>query len=113
MALAGVPRFLLTSSLHDPLPLVCVQSLHGLQVGVYWLAATTLFATHAPPSLRHTAQALLPATMFGAGPLLGLLLGATVLSRSNTDALYLVMAAISAVACLLVFVSRPQPSPAP
>lgn len=95
---SGVPRFLLTSVVRDPLGLIAIQALHGIHFGVAWLAATALFAEHAPPSLKHTTQSLLPATMFGAGPLLGLLLGATVLARAEMSELYVAMAALSAVA---------------
>ena len=77
----------------------CPQALHGVHFGAFWLAATALFAEEAPPALRHTTQALLPAAMFGAGPLLGLSLGAAVLSFSTTITLYFVMAGLAAAAC--------------
>jgi predicted MFS family arabinose efflux permease len=102
---SGVPRFLLTAWVTDPLALVLTQSLHGLHFGAFWLAATAVFAEQAPPTLRHTTQSLLPTALFGGGPLLGLSLGAVVLSRSGTDALYLVMAALSAVATGLLLLS--------
>jgi predicted MFS family arabinose efflux permease len=102
---SGIPRFLLTAWVSHPLALVLTQSFHGLHFGAFWLAATTVFAEQAPPTLRHTTQSLLPAALFGGGPLLGLSLGAVVLSRSGTDALYLVMAALSAAATGLLLLS--------
>lgn len=84
---ATIPRFALTAFASAPW-VIAAQALHGLNFGCWWLAATTLFAENAPPGLRHSSQALLPAAAFGAGPLVGLVLGAVVLDVADTRALF-------------------------
>ncbi len=69
---AGAPRFLLTAVTTSAWGLVAVQSLHGLQYGAFWIAATSAFAAEAPPELRNSTQALLPSAAYGAGPVLGM-----------------------------------------
>lgn len=84
---ATIPRFLLTAFADAPW-VIAAQALHGLNFGCWWLASTALFSENAPPSLRHSSQALLPAAAFGAGPLVGLVLGALVLGVADTRALF-------------------------
>lgn len=99
---AGVPRFLLSAVIRDPIPLGLLQGLHGLHFGVFWLAATHLFAHHARPEWRNTVQALLPTSMFGFGPIVALL-GSSVLlgQRHETPALLLAAAGVSVAATAL------------
>lgn len=111
---SGVPRSLITGTTHSPTLLVATQALHGLHFGAFWVAGTTLFAGVAPPQLRNSTQALLPAAAFGAGPLLGLSLASAVLRHGDTQQLYLCMAAISALATLaLLWAPRPSAPSAP
>lgn len=98
---SGVPRFWLTGEATAALPLVLAQGLHGVQFGAFWVAGTAMFAEHAPPDLRHSTQAILPAAAFGAGPLVGLLAGSVVLSRADTGTLFEAMAGVSLAAVLL------------
>ncbi|MEZ4235815.1 MAG: MFS transporter [Myxococcota bacterium] len=83
---SSIPRYALTAASTDPAVIAGAQSLHGLGFGAFWLASTGLFARHAPPGLRYSAQAMLPAAMFGAGPVLGLTVATAVLRAGATTA---------------------------
>ena len=98
---ATIPRFALTAFASAPW-VVAAQALHGLNFGCWWLTATTLFAENAPPSVRHSSQAMLPAAAFGAGPLLGLVLAAVVLDRAETRALFAWATVLPAVGLVLI-----------
>lgn len=108
---SGVPRFLITGTTHTPTLLVAIQALHGLHFGAFWVAGSTLFSRLAPPELRNSTQALLPASAFGAGPLLGLSLAAGMLRWGSTQQLYLCMAALSALATLVLLLWTPPGEP--
>jgi PPP family 3-phenylpropionic acid transporter len=99
---AAVPRFALTAFARDPATIVAAQALHGLNFGCWWLASTVLFAEHGRPELRNATQALLSATAFGAGPLLGLVLAGGVLAYADSRALCAVAAGLSALGLALV-----------
>lgn len=109
--IATVPRYLVTAASTSAVALVAVQGLHGLQFGAFWLAGATLYAENAPAALRNSTQALLPATSFGAGPLLGLGAATFVLRAWDTSTLYLVMAAVGALAVAVWLRFAPEPRP--
>lgn len=102
---SGVPRLLGMALTTDPVALVAIQSLHALSFGAFWIAGTALFAEHAPRDLRFSAQALLPAAMFGAGPLVGLGASAVILRHETPAAVFLGMAGVSAVAAVVAVVA--------
>lgn len=93
-----IPRYLLTASAPSAAWVVAAQTLRGLNFGCWWLAASALHSEHAPPELRNTTQALLPAAAFGVGPLVGLGLAAAVLAGSDTRAVFLAATVLSGVA---------------
>jgi len=101
---SGVPRFLLTSVTTSAWGLIAIQSLHGLQFGAFWLAATSAFAAEAPPELRNSTQALLPSASYGAGPVIGMALAWLGLQLGGSVPLhYVVVAGVSVVASGLVW----------
>jgi MFS transporter, PPP family, 3-phenylpropionic acid transporter len=97
---AGIPRWYLTGTLTDPTALVAIQGLHGLSFGAWWLAAVTLFGTHAPEGMSSSAQASLLAVAFGLGTLVAMGIAAVVLSVADTATLFRGMAGLSVVATL-------------
>ncbi|MCB9697058.1 MAG: MFS transporter [Alphaproteobacteria bacterium] len=112
---AGVPRLLLTGLLTDPVALVLLQGLHGLHFATFWLGATVLLAERAPPALRHSTQSLLPATAFGAGPVIGLTIAGGLLGEGadawHTSVLFLVGAALATAATVVGAISACGPRP--
>ncbi|MBX2801063.1 MAG: MFS transporter [Myxococcales bacterium] len=103
---SAVPRFAITGWATSVPLIVGVQALHGLTFGAMWIGATALYAELAPASLRNSTQALLHASMFGAGRLVGLLLAAPVLEAYGPDVLFGVAAAASAAAWALLAATR-------
>ncbi len=99
---AGIPRFLVMGSVSSIPVLVGTQALHGLHFGAFWAGATALFAERAPPALRNSTQALLPASVYGVGRLLGLVFSAAWLQHGSSAGLYLAMAGVSAAASVLL-----------
>lgn len=99
---ATIPRFAITALAPGAAWMVAAQALHGLNFGCWWLAATSLISDHAPPGLRHSAQALLPTAAFGSGPLVGLGLASVVLADQDTRALFLWATALPVVGLALV-----------
>lgn len=102
---SSIPRFAITALSSDPGWLVAAQSLHGLGFGAYWLAGTVLFASHAPPDLRNSAQALLLGSLFGAGPVLGLGASSIVLRVLPDGNIFALACVLSAVAWLVLLAS--------
>ena len=100
---AGVPRFLVLGTATSVPVMVGIQALHGLHFGAFWVAGTALFAERAPPELRNTTQALLPAAAYGVGPLLGMGLATAWLQVGTLPGLYLAMAGVSALASLILW----------
>lgn len=84
----GIPRFLLTAWLGDPRLVALLQGLHGFQFGLFWIAAVDQLGRAAPPGLRSSTQALLPAAAFGIAPLTILLVGGTWLQAGSTRVLF-------------------------
>lgn len=104
---AGIPRFLLTAVVTSPVALVAIQSLHGLHFGAFWIAATSAFAGEAPPELRNSTQALLPAAAYGAGPMVGMLVAwANLQLGGSLSVHYALVAGVSMVATALVWGQR-------
>ena len=85
---AGIPRFGLMALVDDARVVALLQGLHGLQFGLFWIASVDLLGRAAPPGLRSSTQALLPAAAFGIAPLTVLLLGGTWLQAGSTGALF-------------------------
>jgi PPP family 3-phenylpropionic acid transporter len=82
----------------DPVALVCIQSLHGIGFGAFWIAGVALFSELAPPNLSRSAQSLLPASTFGVGYLLAMAGASWVLARHPPPVLFQLLAIISLMA---------------
>jgi PPP family 3-phenylpropionic acid transporter len=109
----GVPRFALTAWWVDPRAIALLQGLHGLQFGLFWITAVELVGRSAPPGLRRSVQALLPAAAFGIAPLTVLLLGGTWLQLGTTRGLFgsLVVPAGLATVLAAILVKAPRHRP--
>lgn len=104
---AGIPRYLLSAVVVHPVGLALLQAFHGLHFGLFWLAATALFTSRAPPGRRNTVVALLPTSMFGLGPLVALVASSAFLSRTHeTPALLVAAAGVAGVGAVLAGVAR-------
>ncbi|MEZ4321966.1 MAG: MFS transporter [Myxococcota bacterium] len=110
--LAGLPRFAITAlAIDHPFVVAACQGLHGLQFGAFWVAAVHHMSTLAPPNLRQSAQALLPAFGFGLATLVSLVSSATWLTFGTTRTLFallLVPAALASVAAWRLARSTPS-----
>ncbi len=100
----GVPRYVVTGWATDPVWVIAAQALHGIHFGAYWVAGIAWVSEQAPPELRTTAVAMLPAATFGVGSLLGLG-AAAVLLRGDGDValLYRALIGVSATAAAIVW----------
>jgi PPP family 3-phenylpropionic acid transporter len=109
---ASAPRWWGTALATDPAAIVALQAIHGLSFGLFWSAAVPAFARRAPPGLERSAQALLPATAFGVGPLLGLAVARVALREGTPAVLFQIGAAASVlatVAAMALVLRTPRP----
>jgi PPP family 3-phenylpropionic acid transporter len=95
-ALAGIPRWWLTSWVTDPVGLVAVQLLHGVTFGVFWIAGVQLLAERAPAQVSASAQSLFAAASYGVGALVGALLAGEVREVWGTPAIFTLLTVASA-----------------
>lgn len=100
-ALVGVPHWWLTAHVTDPVALVALQGLRGVEFGAYWIAGVAILSEQAPPALRNTAQALLPSSSFGVGFVVAMALGAAVLDDGGTRVLFRGLAGLEALCAVL------------
>ena len=112
----GIPRWILTGTTTDPVILVAAQALHGIHFGAFWIAGVALFSENAPANLKASAQALLPASSFGAGYFLSMATAWFVLGPLTLQQLFGALAGVSTLATVLTWTlyrARITPSPPP
>ena len=97
---SGLPRWLGTALLVDPVWQVAIQGLHGLTFGAWWIGGVQLFAESAPKGLENTSQSILLASSFGVGSIFAMLATGTLLDSHGTQVLFLASAAVSGLAIL-------------
>ena len=105
----GTIYWVLASQVNSPGLFIALQALRGVAFGAFWIAGVSLLAERAPPSLANSAQALFPATGWGAGYLVAMALGTAVLARHGTSTLFEAVAAVDALAvvvCALLLLRR-------
>jgi PPP family 3-phenylpropionic acid transporter len=100
--IAGIAmvRWLLISSVRDPILLLAVQALHGLTFGLWYVALVRYVQTRSPEEVRTSVQAAHLASM-GIGTILGILFGGTILDTLGGTTLFRIAAVFSAAALLL------------
>lgn len=111
----GAARWAALAVVADPVLLVALQVLHGPSFGAFWIAAVEWMRARAPAEVQASAQALLPATAYGVGPLLAAGATATLLDRLGTAGLFGVgaLAGAGATACFVLAVRRERSVSAP
>jgi len=70
-ALSGIPRWILTATLHDPALLVATQAIHGIGFGAFWVGGVHRIQQAAPREISASAQSLWAAGTYGLGALVG------------------------------------------
>jgi PPP family 3-phenylpropionic acid transporter len=102
-------RLLLSGLITDHLALAWVQALHGPSFGVLWVAGVAYARELAPEGSRAVAQGLFLAVSGGLGGFAGSLLGGVTYDGLGGAGMFLVAAAFTALAALLLALWRPVP----
>jgi MFS transporter, PPP family, 3-phenylpropionic acid transporter len=102
-------RLLLSGLITDHLALALVQALHGPSFGVLWIAGVAYARELAPQGSRAVAQGLFLAVTGGLGGFAGSLLGGVTYDALGGAGTFLVAAAFTALAAVLLAVWRPTP----
>jgi len=102
-------RLLLSGVVTDHVALALVQGLHGPSFGVLWIAGVAYARELAPPGGRAVAQGLFLAVTGGLGGFAGSLLGGVTYDALGGSGTFLVAAAFTALAAVLLAVWRPAP----
>ena len=105
----AIPRFLGTAWIDDPVLLVGLQGLHGLQFGCFWLAGLAWIEAFAPAGARRSSQAAFSAAGFGLAPIVALLSASVWLQAADLRSLYglAVIPAVLATVLALAIPERP------
>jgi len=103
-------RLLLSGMVTDLVALALVQALHGPSFGVLWIAGVAYARELAPQGSRAVAQGLFLAVTGGLGGFAGSLLGGMTYDALGGAGTFLIAAAFTALAALLLAVWRPVPA---
>jgi len=101
MGLAAV-RWAIVGLVSAPLLLTAAQLSHGVVYGLFWMAATEAMRRWAAPQVRASGQALLLVACYGLGPVLTSTVGALIVPKMGTGALFLAASLASLGATALV-----------
>ncbi len=99
-AISGVPRWLLTAWLTDPVALVATQALHGTSFALFWIAGVQEISRRSA-GVSASGQSLWSAATYGAGALVGAAGAGVVRELWGTAAIFQCCAALSTVSVLL------------
>ena len=97
----AVPRWIVTGASSSGLVLIICQASHGITFGLFWIAAVTLVAQHAPKNAEASAQGLLSAAVGGFGAGIGSLASAWIVEQSSTQMMFWTAAVVSLLATLM------------
>lgn len=103
-------RLLLSGSVTNTVALALVQALHGPSFGLLWIAGVSYAREIAPHGSRAVAQGLFLAVTGGLGGFAGSLLGGVTYDALGGAGAFLVAAAFTALAALLLALWRPVPA---
>jgi PPP family 3-phenylpropionic acid transporter len=103
-------RLLLSGVIPDATALVAVQLLHGPSFGVLWIAGVTYAREIAPLGSRAVAQGLFAAVTGGLGSFTGSLLGGVTYDAWGGSGAFLVAAAFTGLAAVMLAAWRPVPA---
>lgn len=106
-AVTGIPRWLLTAWLVNPVALVAVQVLHGTSFALFWLGGVDAVSRRSAGSaVSASAQSLWSTATYGLGALAGAGVAGVVRQELGTAAIFYACAGVSCVA--LWFALRAQ-----
>lgn len=112
--LSGIPRWILTATVHDPALLVATQALHAIGFGVFWVSGVQRMQQAAPPEISASAQSLWASATYGFGALVGAGLAGWARHSLGSAGIFEFLAAVavlaSACAAWLVRVEAPRPA---
>lgn len=98
-------RFLLCAMSDSPQWLAILQLLHGLTFAVFYAAGVQYLNQVIPSEWRSTGQTVFQVVFFEISSVIGSIVGGWIIQGFSGFILYLIMAAISIVAMLMVFVT--------
>ncbi|MFC0472751.1 MFS transporter [Halalkalibacter kiskunsagensis] len=103
VALLYTLRWMLYGIISSPYILSLLQISQGVTFGLFWLIAMQMAVRSVPEHLRSTGQALLTSVCFGIGGAIGGTGGGWVLEHLGSQSLYQMMAGMTFIATLLIF----------
>lgn len=103
-ALASCVRWLLIAMLHGAVPLILVQTLHGVTFGLWYLSMVRAVQERAPSHLRASLQSAAMAAI-GVGMMAGYAVGGQVFEAAGGKVMFQVAAASAALALVLYVLS--------
>ncbi len=99
-ALSGLPRWVVTATVADPVVLVATQALHGIGFGFFWLSGVQRMAQAARPEIAASSQSLWAAATYGFGALLGAGLAGLARRELGSEGIFWMLAGVSLLASL-------------
>ncbi len=95
---SGVPRWVATATVTDPVWLVAVQALHGLGFAAFWLSGVQRLSQAARVEIAASAQSLWAASTYGFGALVGAGLAGFARQHVGSEGIFWMLAAVSSFA---------------
>lgn len=113
----GALRWLGTAVVDDPVALIALQVIHFFSFGVWLSSVMDVLVGFGPPSARSALQAMLFATVFGGGGIVGSVGGGWLMAWGGGHAAFLGAAAAEVIAAAAVLLTRsmwqPRDEPQP
>lgn len=103
-------RLLVSGVVRDTTALAAAQLLHGPSFGVLWIAGVSYARELAPLGSRAVAQGMFTAVTGGLGSFVGSILGGAIYDAWGGSGTFLVAAAFTALAAVLLAAWRPVPA---
>ena len=101
-------RWLLVGLTHSTGVILATQAMHGLTFGAMLVGSVAFVNDHTPPGLGATAQSLLVAVNYGLGAATGALAGGWLFDSAGASAMFLAMAAFTAIGLMVFALSGPS-----
>lgn len=98
-------RWSMYGFIESPYIITFLQMSQGITFGLFWLVALQTAVTFVPNHLRSTGQALLTSVCFGLGGAVGGTVGGWIFDSYGSLVLYRIMAIVTLVAAIWIFLS--------
>ncbi|PAV27805.1 MFS transporter [Virgibacillus profundi] len=102
-------RWLLYSTIDNPMYIVALQFTHGLSFGLFYLASFSYVSRLIPKLLQSTGHLIFFATFFGISGIIGSLAGGALIDTSGGGTLYFGMGILALVGTILLTVYHVLP----